>query len=154
MGGAGHAWSGTVTGTAARLRILDGFDGEVLADVPAASLHEDAPLYDRPLRRARRPGRAPGRRRRRACRRRTTAGADLLDLLVRHRRGCGRQYDHQLFLNTVEGPGGDATVLRLKHPTTGADTGRGPGPHHRRQPPLVRASTRAGARPWSWPRRC
>ena len=35
------------------------------------------------------------------------------------------QYDHQLFLNTVEGPGGDATVLRLKHPLTGADTGRG-----------------------------
>jgi phosphoribosylformylglycinamidine synthase len=36
-----------------------------------------------------------------------------------------RQYDHQLFLNTVEGPGGDATVLRLKHPATGVDTGRG-----------------------------
>ena len=36
-----------------------------------------------------------------------------------------RQYDHQLFLNTVVGPGGDATVLRLKHPTTGEDTGRG-----------------------------
>jgi phosphoribosylformylglycinamidine (FGAM) synthase-like enzyme len=35
------------------------------------------------------------------------------------------QYDHQLFLNTVEGPGGDAVVLRLKHPTTGEDTGRG-----------------------------
>jgi len=26
------------------------------------------------------------------------------------------QYDHQLFLNTVEGPGGDAAVLRLKGP--------------------------------------
>ena len=34
------------------------------------------------------------------------------------------QYDHQLFLNTVEGPGGDAAVLRLKHPRTGVDTGR------------------------------
>ena len=34
-----------------------------------------------------------------------------------------RQYDHQLFLNTVVGPGDDATVLRLKHPTTGEDTG-------------------------------
>ena len=34
------------------------------------------------------------------------------------------QYDHQLFLNTVAGPGGDATVLRLKHPVTGVDTGR------------------------------
>ena len=34
------------------------------------------------------------------------------------------QYDHQLFLNTVVTPGADAAVLRLKHPTTGADTGR------------------------------
>src|SRR5207253_3034717 len=30
----------------------------------------------------------------------------------------------QLFLNTVAGPGSDAAVLRLKHPTTGVDTGR------------------------------
>ena len=51
-------------------------------------------------------------------------GADLLDLLA-DPTWVFRQYDHQLFLNTVEGPGGDATVLRLKHPTTGVDTGRG-----------------------------
>ena len=31
-----------------RLRIRDGLDGPVLADVPAASLSDDAPLYDRP----------------------------------------------------------------------------------------------------------
>ena len=31
-----------------RLRIRDGKDGPVLADVPAASLSDDAPLYDRP----------------------------------------------------------------------------------------------------------
>ena len=31
-----------------RLRIRDGSDGPVLADVPAASLSDDAPLYDRP----------------------------------------------------------------------------------------------------------
>ena len=31
-----------------RLRIRDGFEGPVLADVPAASLSDDAPLYDRP----------------------------------------------------------------------------------------------------------
>ena len=36
-------------GSGGRLRILEGWGGEVLADVPAASLHEDAPLYDRPL---------------------------------------------------------------------------------------------------------
>ena len=39
---------GTVTDGGA-LRLIDGPDGEVLADVPAASLHEDAPLYDRPM---------------------------------------------------------------------------------------------------------
>jgi phosphoribosylformylglycinamidine synthase len=52
------------------------------------------------------------------------AGADLLALLT-DPTWVFSQYDHQLFLNTVEGPGGDATVLRLKHPGTGADTGRG-----------------------------
>ena len=35
-----------------RLRIRDGFDGAILADVPAASLSDDAPLYDRPRRAA------------------------------------------------------------------------------------------------------
>src|SRR5271169_1564912 len=33
-----------------RLRIRDGGEGPVLADVPAASLSDDAPLYDRPRR--------------------------------------------------------------------------------------------------------
>ena len=32
----------------AMLRIRDGFDGEILANVPAAALADDAPLYDRP----------------------------------------------------------------------------------------------------------
>ena len=51
------------------------------------------------------------------------AGADLLGLLA-DTTWVSSQYDSQLFLNTVEGPGGDAVVLRLKHPTTGLDTGR------------------------------
>ena len=102
------------------LRILDEFDGEVLAEVPAASLHEDAPLYDRP-RQA--PDAPPG----------PSAddldapedpGNELLELLA-DPAWVYRQYDHQLFLNTVVGPGDDATVLRLKHPGTGIDTGRG-----------------------------
>ena len=102
------------------LCILDEFDGEVLAEVPAASLHEDAPLYDRP-RQA--PDAPPG----------PSAddldapedpGTELLELLA-DPAWVYRQYDHQLFLNTVVGPGDDATVLRLKHPGTGIDTGRG-----------------------------
>ncbi|MEJ5255100.1 MAG: phosphoribosylformylglycinamidine synthase subunit PurL [Acidimicrobiales bacterium] len=107
-----------------RLRILDGWDGEVLADIPAASLHEDAPRYDRPcvappsfdeVHRVRSAAPLP------EC---SDPGADLLDLLA-DTSWVWTQYDHQLFLNTVEGPGGDAVVLRLKHPRTGVDTGRG-----------------------------
>ena len=105
-----------------RLRILDGFDGETLADVPASSLHDAAPLYDRPRAqpadRADRLTRDPGAPSAEAC------GTALLDLLC-DPSWVSSQYDHQLFLNTVEGPGGDAVLLRLKHPTTGVDTGRG-----------------------------
>ena len=113
---------GTVTDGGA-LRILDRVDGDVLADVPAATLHEDAPLLDRP--RQEPAGRAtsladsadavlPAP---------SDAGADLLDLVF-DSSWIWSQYDHQLFLNTVAGPGADAAVLRLKHPTTGIDTGR------------------------------
>jgi phosphoribosylformylglycinamidine synthase subunit PurL len=91
-----------------RLRIRDGFDGEILADVPAASLSDDAPLYDRPrtapVAVAAAPVAPPA-----------DSAADLLGLL-RSPRWVFRQYDHQLFLNTVVGPGGDAALLRLAGP--------------------------------------
>ena len=115
---------GTVTGTG-RLRVLDRLGGEVLADIPAKSLEEDAPLYDRP--RAEPvdlvASRADGAN---SLDPPSDPGADLVDMLC-DTSWVWSQFDHQLFLNTVEGPGGDATVLRLKHPTTGADTGRGLG---------------------------
>ena len=91
-----------------RLRIRDGFDGPILADVPAASLSDDAPLYDRP-RVAPVAGPAVTVSPPENC------GADLLCLL-RSPRWVFRQYDHQLFLNTVVGPGGDAALLRLAGP--------------------------------------
>jgi phosphoribosylformylglycinamidine synthase len=106
-----------------RLRILDGWDGEVLADVPAASLHEDAPLYERPMEP---PEGWDGSTRTAAgppLPASTDPGAEVLALLA-DTSWVWSQYDHQLYLNTVEGPGGDATVLRLKHPVTGIDTGR------------------------------
>ena len=107
---------GTVTG-GGRLRILDEHDA-VLADVPAASLSDDAPLYDRDraapadleARRRDDPGAAlsghvaPG-----------EVAADVLGLLA-DASWVYRQYDHQLFLNTVVGPGEDAAVLRLEAP--------------------------------------
>jgi len=107
---------GTVTGSG-RLRVLDAFDGDVLADMPARSLDEDAPRYDRPQ--APRPVRRPG-----DDGRVDDPAAALLDGLA-DASWVFTQYDHQLFLNTVVAPGGDAAVLRLKHPTTGLDTGRG-----------------------------
>jgi len=106
---------GTVTAPGAdggRLRILDG-SGAVLADVPAASLSDDAPLYDRPMappadlsaRRADDPGRLEV----------GDPGDDVLAMLC-DPSWVYRQYDHQLFLNTVVGPGEDAAVLRLAAP--------------------------------------
>jgi phosphoribosylformylglycinamidine synthase len=91
-----------------RLRIREGLDGPILADVPAASLSDDAPLYDRP-RRAPVPRTAP------PPSPPADAAADLLSLL-RSARWVYCQYDHQLFLNTVVGPGADAALLRLAGP--------------------------------------
>jgi phosphoribosylformylglycinamidine synthase len=91
-----------------RLRIRDGFDGPVLADVPAASLSDDAPLYDRPRQAPVAVTAAP-------VAPPDDCAADLLALL-RSPRWVFRQYDHQLFLNTVVGPGGDAALLRLAGP--------------------------------------
>jgi phosphoribosylformylglycinamidine synthase len=104
------------------LRVLDEEGGTVLADVPAKSLEDEAPLYDRPRaepadlaeRRARSAADLPAP---------DDPGADLLGMLA-DTEWVWSQYDHMLFLNTVEGPGGDAAVLRLKHPDTGVDTGR------------------------------
>ena len=91
-----------------RLRIRDGFDGEILADVPAASLSDDAPLYDRPMAAPAVVGTAP-------VETPTDCEGDLLGLL-RSAHWVYRQYDHQLFLNTIVGPGGDAALLRLAGP--------------------------------------
>ncbi|HZU80496.1 MAG TPA: phosphoribosylformylglycinamidine synthase subunit PurL [Acidimicrobiales bacterium] len=97
-----------------RLRIFDRPGGTVLADMPAASLSDDAPLYDRPMappsdleeRRAQDPL---------AIAAPVDCAPDVLAMIA-DTSWVWRQYDHMLFLNTVEGPGGDAAVLRLAAP--------------------------------------
>ena len=64
---------------------------------------------------------------------------DLLAMLV-DPSWAFRQYDHQLFRNTVVAPGADAAVLRLSAP--GARRPRGPPPARSRSPPT---GTPAGA---------
>jgi phosphoribosylformylglycinamidine synthase len=108
---------GTVTEAApdgvGRLRVLSG--GEVVADVPAGALADDGPRYRRPMA-------PPSDREARAAddpARYVTGGsidADLL-ALVSDPAWIYRQYDHQLFVNTVFGPGeGDAALLKLSGP--------------------------------------
>ncbi len=140
---------GVVTAPAAeggRLRILDEA-GAVLADVPAASLSDDAPLYDRP--RAAPAGLEELRRQDPAALDASEVtparlAADLLALLA-DSSWVYRQYDHQLFLNTVVGPGGDAAVLRLAAPGLPPAGGASPSPPTRT--PAGARSTRGGGRP-------
>jgi phosphoribosylformylglycinamidine synthase subunit PurL len=96
-------------------------EGEPLADVPAASLGE-GPAYDRPATRpagqdelvAADPAPALAARFPSG----TDLGPELLGLLglpgIGDSSWVWRQYDHQLFLNTVAGPGSDAALLRLR----------------------------------------
>ncbi len=101
---------GTVT-TGGRLRIMDEPGGEVLADLPAAMLSDDAPCYERPMDRpaAVEPGGAV------SGDANDVLEDDVLSMLM-DVSWIYRQYDHMLFLNTVEGPGGDASVLRVAGP--------------------------------------
>jgi len=107
------------------LRIRHGFDGDIVGDIPARSLHEDAPLYNRPIAA---PADLEAFQSNHASMLDTPDAdrivADLQEMLI-DTSWIWSQYDHMLFLNTVVGPGSDASVLRLKHPVTGVDTGNG-----------------------------
>jgi phosphoribosylformylglycinamidine synthase len=90
--------------------------GALVADVPAASLADDAPKYDRPVTR---PGYLD-----------TVWAAepripDLFDVTkvlsrllddpaIGDRTWISSQYDHMLFLNTVVEPGHDGSLMRIK----------------------------------------
>jgi phosphoribosylformylglycinamidine (FGAM) synthase-like enzyme len=89
--------------------------GEILAEVPAISLADGAPRYHRPLGP---PGDLQDRQLLEPAGRVESVdlGLDLLALCY-DPAFVFSQYDHQLFLNTVLGPGeADATVLKLAGP--------------------------------------
>ena len=96
-------------------------DREPLADVPVGSLG-DGPSYRRPIARPAAQDELQADDPRPKLRAKFGPGADLgpelLALLatptIADKTWVSRQYDHQLFLNTVAGPGADAAVLRVK----------------------------------------
>jgi len=99
----------------------DGVD-RVLELCAKWEVQASVPLYDRPMEEPDRTGEidpasldAPA-----------DVWADLTAMLM-DTSWVHSQYDSQLFLNTVVGPGDDASLLRLKHPATNEDTGRGIG---------------------------
>ena len=105
---------GTVTGDGL-LRVKD--HGVVVAEIPSRALADEAPIYDRPhttpLRKA--PIEGP------QFSSRGLEG-DLLALLgspdLCSKRWIFEQYDYMVRTNTIQGPGGDAAILRIKE--TGA----------------------------------
>jgi phosphoribosylformylglycinamidine synthase len=96
-------------------------DREPIADVPVGSLG-DGPLYRRPLTRPssldERQADDPAPKLRAKFGIGADLGAELLALLatptIADKTWVSGQYDHQLFLNTVAGPGADAALLRVK----------------------------------------
>ena len=97
---------------------------EPVADVPVASLG-DGPVYQRPVARPADLDAVQADDPAVDLDARFPVGADCSDQLlallasptIADKSWVFRQYDHQLFLNTVVGPGGDATVLRLPDTT-------------------------------------
>ena len=88
--------------------------GEIVAELPAASLADDAPLYDRPVSRPNwldelwtipDPPQIDA----------VNALLQLLDdPAIGSSAWVHEQYDHMLFLNTLLGPGGDGSLLRIR----------------------------------------
>ena len=98
-----------------------------IADVPVGSLG-DGPLYHRPVARPAAQDALqaddPAPRLRAKFPAGSDLGGELLALLatptIADKTWVSRQYDHQLFLSTVAGPGADAAVLRVKGTQQGA----------------------------------
>jgi phosphoribosylformylglycinamidine synthase II len=95
-------------------RVVVFFGGKIVADLPAAPLSDQAPVYDRP--------RVPPRVSTAALWRQEPEPSDYGDCLRRLLSGPNvaekswiwTQYDHMVGTNTVERPGGDAALVRIK----------------------------------------
>jgi phosphoribosylformylglycinamidine synthase len=96
-------------------RVVLFFDGKIVADLPAAPLSDRAPMYDRPRAAAALPA-GP------FLWQSEPEPADYGDVLrrllaapnVAEKSWIWTQYDHMVQSNTVQRPGGDAAVLRVK----------------------------------------
>jgi len=95
-------------------RVVLFFDGRIVADLPAAPLSDRAPVYDRPRVPPRPLGsmgweRMPEPEDYGACLRAILASPNVAE-----KSWIWTQYDHMVGTNTVERPGGDAALLRIK----------------------------------------
>jgi phosphoribosylformylglycinamidine synthase len=95
-------------------RVVLFFEGNIVADLPAAPLSDRAPAYDRP--RAAIGPAPPGRWKDEPepshygeCLRRILASPNVAE-----KTWIWTQYDHMVGTNTVERPGGDAAIVRVK----------------------------------------
>ncbi len=98
-----------------RLRVLE--HGTLVADIPNTSLTDDAPFYRRPMQewKAPVPREKPANIQLRADRDSTPQLKRLLAASnICSTRWIHQQYDSMVQTNTVEGPGGDAGVMRIK----------------------------------------
>ena len=134
----------------------------IVAEVPAASLSEDAPLYRRPAEQPDIPRTPLGGSPRSSPPASTSATPScrlLDDPAIGDRSWIYEQYDHKLFLNTVIEPGNDGSLMRIK----GTDKGLAVSTDGdclavlsrsapRRRPPRLRGGAqrrRHGARPYA-----
>ncbi len=94
-------------------RLVVRHKGEIVADIPAHALSEEAPVYERPFKKRKAPAKLtptfidPSR----------NVTQSLLKLLASpdlcSRRWVWEQYDYSVMADTVQMPGGDAAVVRV-----------------------------------------
>jgi phosphoribosylformylglycinamidine synthase len=100
-------------------RVVLFFEGRIVADLPAAPLSDRAPLYDRPRVAPAPIGSSGWERRPEPPDYGTCLRAILGSPNVAEKSWIWTQYDHMVGTNTVERPGGDAAVLRIKGTSKG-----------------------------------